>query len=276
MKYLTEKANSIMKKIFRNILLIVLASISLSSFAQNFPDKPNKIVNDYANLLSPQEQNALENKLVSFSNQTSSQIAIAVVKSLEGYDKASYAYGLAEHWGVGQKGRNNGILILVKPKYQNENGEVFIATGYGLEGAVPDAITKRIVNNEIIPYFKQGMYYKGLDEATNRIMELTKGEYTADEYRQATSSSGSAIPMVIIFLLIIIFSIIGRARRARHYAVGHNIPFWIALGMMSGSGRSHGGSFGNFSSGGGSFGGGSSFGGFGGGSFGGGGAGGSW
>jgi len=265
-----------MKKIFRNILLIVLASISLSSFAQNFPDKPSRIVNDYANLLSPQEQNALENKLVGFSNQTSSQIAIAVVKSLEGYDKASYAYGLAEHWGVGQKGRNNGILILVKPKYQNEDGEVFIATGYGLEGAVPDAITKRIVNNEIIPYFKQGMYYKGLDEATNRIMELTKGEYTADEYRQATSGSGSAIPMVLIFLLIIIFSILGRARRARHYAVGHNIPFWIALGMMSGSGRSHGGSFGNFSSGGGSFGGGSSFGGFGGGSFGGGGAGGSW
>lgn len=174
MKYLTEKANSIMKKIFRNILLIVLASISLSSYAQNFPDKPSRIVNDYANLLSPQEQNALENKLVGFSNQTSSQIAIAVVKSLEGYDKASYAYGLAEHWGVGQKGRNNGILILVKPKYQNEDGEVFIATGYGLEGAVPDAITKRIVNNEIIPYFKQEMYYKGLDEATNRIMELTK------------------------------------------------------------------------------------------------------
>jgi len=82
--------------------------------------------------------------------------------------------------------------------------------------------------------------------------------------------------MIIIFLLIIIFSIMGRVRRARHYAVGHNLPFWIALGMLSSTGRSHGGSFGNFSSGSGSFGGGSGFSGFGGGSFGGGGAGGSW
>lgn len=277
MKYLMEKASSIMKKNIRNIVLIVLASLSLTSFAQNYPDKPNRIVNDYANLLSSQEQNALENKLVRFSNQTSSQIAIAIVKSLDGYDKASYAFGLGEKWGIGQRGKNNGILILVKPKYRNEKGEVFIATGYGMEGAVPDAITKRIVNNEIIPYFKQGMYYKGLDEATNRIIELTKGEYTADEYKKATGSgAGSAIPGIVIFIIIIIFSFLGRARRARHYSVGHNIPFWVALGMMSGSGRSHGGSFGNFSSGSGGFGGGGGFGGFGGGSFGGGGAGGSW
>lgn len=269
-----------MIKKIKNIIVLILVLISANSFAQNFPDKPNRIVNDYANFLSVQEQNALENKLVSFSNQTSSQIAIAIVKSLDGYDPASYAYGLGEHWGVGQKGKNNGILILVKPKYPTEKGEVFIATGYGMEGAVPDAITKRIVNNEIIPYFKQNMFYKGLDEATNRIIELTKGEYTADQYEQATSGKrGSIIPGAIIFLIIITFSILGRARRARHYAIGHNVPFWIAMGMLSNSGRSHGGSFGSFSSGSGSFGGfsgGGGFGGFGGGSFGGGGAGGSW
>ncbi len=267
MKFRLVKINMIMIKKIKYILLLAIIPINL--FAQNYPDKPNRIVNDYANFLTIQEQNALENKLVMFSNQTSSQIAIAVVKSLDGYDPASYAFGLGEHWGVGQKGKNNGILILVKPKYSNSKGEVFIATGYGMEGAVPDAIAKRIVNNEILPYFKQGMYYKGLDEVTNRIIELTRGEYTADEYKKATSSSGSAIPGIIFFLIVVIFSFIGRARRARHYAVGHNVPFWIAMGMMS-SNRSHGGSFGNFSSGGGSFGG------FGGGSFGGGGAGGSW
>ena len=263
-----------MRKKIKHILLILLSVISINTFAQDFPAKPNKIVNDYANFLSQQEQNALENKLVNFSNQTSSQIAIAIVKSLDGYDVASYASGLGEHWGIGQKGKNNGILILVKPKTRSSKGEVYISTGYGLEGAVPDAISKRIVNNEILPYFKQGMYYKGLDEATNRIMELTKGEYTADEYSEATSTNpASAIPGIIIFIIVIVFSFVGRARRARHYSVGHNVPFWIAMGMMS-SGRSHGGSFGSFSSGGGSFGGG--FGGFGGGSFGGGGAGGSW
>lgn len=268
-----------MKDKIKYTLLILLAVISLNSFAQDFPERSNppRIVNDYANFLSAQENQALENKLVQFNNQSSTQIAIVVVKSLDGYDPASYAFGLGEKWGIGQKGKNNGILILVKPKHQNSKGEVFIATGYGLEGAVPDAIAKRIIENEIIPYFKQGMYYKGLDAATNRIIELTNGEYTAEQYKEATSrsDSGSAIPGAIIFLIIIIFSFIGRAKRARHYSVGHNVPFWIAMGMMS-SNRSHGGSFGNFSSGGGSFGGGGGFGGFGGGSFGGGGASGSW
>lgn len=267
-----------MRTKIKHILLIFLTLISIHGIAQNFPKKANppRIVNDYTNFLSSAESQALENKLVNFSYETSTQIAIAIVSDLEGYDPASYAFKLGENWGIGEKGKNNGILILVKPKYQNSKGEVYIATGYGVEGAVPDAITKRIVENEIIPYFKQGMYYKGLDEATNRIMELTRGEYTAEAYRKSTgNSAGSIIPGFVIFLIIIIFSIMGRTRRARHYAVGHNVPFWIAMGMLS-SNRSHGGSFGNFSSGGGSFGGGSSFGGFGGGSFGGGGAGGSW
>ncbi|HAF28945.1 MAG TPA: hypothetical protein DCG75_07840 [Bacteroidales bacterium] len=268
-----------MRNKIKHIVLILLSLPSINAIAQNFPEKANppKIVNDYTDFLSNAEIQALENKLVNFSYETSTQIAIAIVSDLDGYDPASYAFGLGDYWGIGQKGKNNGILILVKPKYQNSKGEVYIATGYGVEGAVPDAITKRIVNNEILPYFKQGQYYKGLDEATNRIMELTRGEYTADEYsRKTQSNTGSAIPVIIIFLIVIIFSIMGRARRARHYAVGHNIPFWIAMGMLSSSGRSHGGSFGNFSSGGGSFGGGGGFGGFGGGSFGGGGAGGSW
>ena len=276
MKFHLTINNTTMQKRIKHILLILLSVISINTVAQIFPEKSNppKIVNDYANFLSAQENSALENKLVQFNNQTSTQIAIVIVQSLNGYDPSSYAFALGDKWGIGQKGKNNGILILVKPKYQNSKGEVFIATGYGVEGAVPDAIAKRIVNNEIIPYFKQGMYYKGLDEATNRIIELTKGEYTADEYQRATGRKGSAIPGIIIFLIVIIFSFIGRAKRARHYSVGHNVPFWIAMGMMS-SNRSHGGSFGNFSSGGGSFGGGG-FGGFGGGGFGGGGAGGSW
>lgn len=279
MKYHLTINKIMMRNKIKHIVLILLSLLSINAIAQNFPEKANppKIVNDYTDFLSKAEIQSLENKLVNFSYETSTQIAIAIVSDLEGYDPASYAFGLGDYWGIGQKGKNNGILILVKPKYQNSKGEVYIATGYGVEGAVPDAITERIINNEILPYFKQGMYYKGLDEATNRIMELTRGEYTADEYSQKMQrNTGSAIPGIIIFLIVIIISIMGRARRARHYAVGHNIPFWIAMGMLSSSGRSHGGSFGSFSSGGGSFGGGGGFGGFGGGSFGGGGAGGSW
>lgn len=268
-----------MKNILKSIIIVFLSIVSLNVLAQNYPDKPNRIVNDYANFLSQQEQNALENKLVNFSRETSSQIAIAIVPTLDGYDPASYAFGLGEKWGIGQKGKNNGILILVKPKTSTEKGEVYIATGYGLEGAVPDAISKRIVNNEILPYFKQGQYYKGLDQATNVIMELTRGEYTADDYEKQAGNNTAPFPIAIVFLLIIVIAIWSKIRRARHYAIGHNLPFWIALGMLnSASNRSHHGSFGNFSSGSGSFGGfsGGGFGGFGGGSFGGGGAGGSW
>jgi len=279
MKFRLTQKNKIMQRLIKFISLILLAAFSTNGYSQNFPDKPNRIVNDYANFLTQQEQNALENKLVQFSNESSTQIAIAIVETLDGYDPASYAFGLGEKWGVGQQGKNNGILILVKPKTNTEKGEVFIATGYGLEGAVPDGITKRIVENEILPYFKQGQYYQGLDEATNRIMELTRGEYTAEDYEKATGSSAAPFPIAILFILIIVIAVWSKIRRARHYAVGHNLPFWIALGMLSSSSnRSHSGSFGNFSSGSGSFGGfsGGGFGGFGGGSFGGGGAGGSW
>ena len=269
--------NTIMQNMIKYISLVLISLVSFQSFAQDYPEPTGSAVNDFTgNFLSRNEKNTLEVKLRQFEKETSSAIVVAIVPSLDGYDKASYAFGLAEKWGVGQKEKNNGILILVKPKTTNSRGEVFIAPGYGLEGAVPDAIAKRIVEKEVIPHFKKGMYYEGLNIATDRIIELSKGEYTADEYREATSrSAGSGIPVIIIFLIVIVFSFIGRARRARHYSVGHNVPFWIALGMMS-SNRSHSGSFGNFSSGGGSFGGGGGFGGFGGGSFGGGGAGGSW
>ena len=279
--HLTNKNKTMLHK-FKHIFIVFFSILCLNAIGQNFPEKlnPPRIVNDYTNFLSKNENIALEQKLVRFSNETSTQIAIVIVRSLDGYDKATYATALGQKWGIGEKGKNNGILILIKPKTQASKGQVFIATGYGLEGAVPDAITKRIVNNEIIPHFKHGMYYEGLNQATNRIIELTKGEYTADQYIKSTRKNAKkAIPGGIIFLIIIFISFIGRARRARHYSVGHNIPFWVAMGMLS-SDRSHSGSFNNFTSGGGSFGGdsfgGGGFGGFGGGSFGGGGAGGSW
>ncbi|HAN17936.1 MAG: hypothetical protein A2X13_10520 [Bacteroidetes bacterium GWC2_33_15] len=265
-----------MNKSLKIIFIAILALFSLRGIAQDFPQRPvpPRIVNDFANFLSGQEQQALENKLVQFNNETSTQVAIVILPTLNGYDPSQYAFELGEKWGIGQKGKNNGILILVKPKTATEKGEVFIATGYGLEGAVPDALSKRIVENDILPYFRQGQYYQGLDNAVNTIISLTKGEYTADEYQKRTQGTGP-FPIIIVFILIIIIAIVSRIKRARHYALGHNLPFWIAMGMLASQNRSHSGSFGNFSSGSGGFGGGG-FGGFGGGSFGGGGAGGSW
>ncbi len=264
-----------MKKLLPLFFFFLIPLLALSEAGEDiFPRKPvpPRLVNDYAGFLTPDEAARLESKLEQFARETSTQIAIVVVPDLHGYAPADYATQLAERWGIGQKNKDNGILILVKPKTATSRGEVFIATGYGLEGAVPDAVAKRIVVNEIIPEFKKGNYYTGLDKAVNRIMELTRGEYTAEEYLQRSrkKDEGSWVAiLVMLFLFFLLF--FGGSRRGRHTTMGGNVPFWTLL-FLGSAGRSRG-SFQDFSGGGGSFGG---FGGFGGGSFGGGGAGGSW
>lgn len=234
---------------------------------------PARLVNDFTNTLSPAQQQAMESKLVDFGNSTTTQIVVVITNSFEGNDKAMYAYSIGEQWGVGNAQFDNGIVVLLKPKTGTESGEVFIAPGYGLEAVIPDAIAKRIVEKEMIPSFRQGNYYEGIDKALNVLMELSLKEYTAQEYQQKVNqkeSVGGFIFLIIIalFILLSFFSKAGRVRKSS--LGGGSIPFWLLLSMMSSGSRSHGGSFGNFSSGGGSFGG------FGGGSFGGGGAGGSW
>lgn len=233
------------------------------------PDPP-RLVNDLAGVLGESEALQLEDELVRFDRETSTQIVIVTVPDLEGYDPADYAFRIGETWGVGQKEKNNGIVILVKPKQGNSKGQIFIATGYGLEAVLPDAVVNgAIIDNEIIPYFKENNYYKGLSAGIKVIMEITRGEYTAEEYKEfyAKQSDGLFPALLIVFFLIVLPLL--RGRRRRFYSPGKSLPFWLAMGLLSGSHRS-GGSFGNFSSGSGGFGG------FGGGSFGGGGAGGSW
>ena len=260
----------------KTTLLVVFILCALNVFSIDLPKKPvpPRLVNDFTGFLNTNEADQLEQKLVNFDRETSTQISVVILNDLQGDDIADYAVQLGRAWGIGQKGKNNGILILIKPKTSSAKGEVYIAVGYGLEGVVPDAIANRIVDNEIIPSFKTGNYYEGIEKGVNTLISITKGEFTADEYYKKTQNPNSGvIAYIVLIIVIVLFSIIGRMRRARQYSIGHNMPFWMAMMMMSGSRSSHGGSFGNFSSGGGSFGG---FGGFGGGSFGGGGAGGSW
>jgi uncharacterized protein len=258
---------------------ILIFMLGIQSFGQEIPARPvpPRLVNDLAGLLTPSQVGALEQKLVAFNDSTSTQIAVVILKSLNGIDKAQMAYSIGEQWGVGQKGFNNGIVVLLKPRTGNEKGEAFIATGYGLEGAIPDALIKRIVENEMIPEFKQNNYYTGIDNAVNTLMSLASGEYTASQYEKMTKSSPLAL--LVPFIIIAILFIVMRNNRSKSYPVGKGLPFWTTLFMMSQMGRGSGNdSWGNFRSGGGSFGGGGGggFGGFGGGSFGGGGAGGSW
>jgi uncharacterized protein len=279
--HLENNKTLIMKIQLKYILAAFVLFTFLSATGQegDFPErpKPPKIVNDFAGILSPAEQQQLEQKLVKFGRETSSQIAIVTLNDLRGYAIDDYAFRLGERWGIGMKEKDNGILILVSP----EKRKVTIATGYGLEGAVPDATAQQIIDNEIAPNFKKGNYYKGLDEATAVLFDLTRGEYTAQDYRKKVGGgkkSKAPYPIGIVFLLVIIVAVVSRIRRARHYSMGHGVPFLVALTMLGGASNRQSGAFGNFSSGSGDFGGmgGGGFGGFGGGSFGGGGATGGW
>jgi uncharacterized protein len=271
-----------MKKYFATALILV---IIFPLLAQEIPEpmQPPRMVNDFSGLLNAGDRQKLESKLQEFYYKTSTQIYVVILDTLAGYDIAEFSFLLGDKWGIGTRGKDNGILILMNPSRDRKHGDVFIASGYGLESVVPDASANRIVDYDMVPRFKELDYYGGLDAATSTIMDLTRGEYTMDEYIKKKEEMPTVEGLIVmIIFLTVAFAIFGRARRRAHYAMGRsNLPFWAALFLASGAGRSHKGSFGNFSSGSGGFGGGGfggfgGFGGGGGGSFGGGGAGGSW
>lgn len=256
---------------------LMLAFFVTAVRSQEFPEpmQPPRLVNDFTNLFDQSFTGSLEQKLLDFNNQTSTQIYVVTVPTLYGYDPSDYTTRLAEKWGVGVRDKDNGVMILIKPKTTDEKGQVYISVGYGLEGVLTDLQANQIVTMDILPQFREGNYAGGIDVATDAIMKITSGEFTADQYIQkGNPKKGNSLIGLII--MIILFSIIfgGKSRMNRHQGIGGGggLPLLLLMGLM-GSGRGNGGSFGGFSSGGG-FGGG--FGGGGGGSFGGGGAGGSW
>jgi len=252
-------------------LLLFLCNNYTQIHTQSLFRKQEFLVSDELGFFTQNEKALLEQKLDDFSNKTSTQIAIRTIPSLKGYDIDDLSQRWLDSLGVGQEGKNNGVLILIKPKTTNEKGEVSISVGYGLEGVIPDAIAKRIIEAEILPNFRNGNYFTGIDAATNTLMALASQEFTAEEYIAKTKKGdGESIIGVIVFFIIVFVIFSGFFRKRRRYSsVGHALPFWMAMGMM-GSSRSYGSGFGGFSSGSGGFGG------FGGGLGGGGGASGSW
>lgn len=259
------------------IALFLLIGLSVNLFGQ-IPAKPEPFypISDFANVLSREQENYLTRQLADFNAKTSTAIVIVTVGDLNGYDKAEYAVELGHKWKLGQKGKDNGILILVKPETASSRGEAYIAVGYGLEGVVPDAVANQIIDFEMIPEFKTGDYFAGLARSTKVLMELTVGEYTANQYAKSKGGDlAGLIPFFFFIIMFVIFTMKGRNRSSGYGSRSNSsLLTMMFLGSMMGGGRSSGWS--NFNSGGGSFGGGG-FGGFsGGGGFGGGGAGGSW
>ena len=257
----------------KSIIAIILFSISVIGLAaQDIPTKPNKLVNDYTGTLSSSQIQQLERKLVAFDDSSSTQIAIAILKSVGDYDINEYAVELGRKWGVGDADKNNGIVIVVALG----DRKISIQTGYGLEGALPDVYAKRIIENDIKPYFKTGDYYGGLDAGTTAIIKYTRGEYKNEKPKGKGSggAGGGAVAILIaIIVIVIIFLKRGGGGGSGGEVIGGrgvaNALFWSML-LSGGRSSGGGGGWGGGSSGGGGFGG------FGGGSFGGGGSSGSW
>ena len=251
-------------------MFIFLLAIPMFGIGQDFPAKSNRLVNDYTGTLSKSDKRNLEDKLVAYDRESSVQIAIVIINSLNGYSVEDYSVRLAEDWGIGQGASDNGTLILVSI----DDRKMRIEVGYGLEAVVTDALSKRIIENEMKPRFQKGDFAGGLSAASDAIIQASRGEYQG----RGNGGKDKAAPIGFMGLMILVFGIIWlvKALQVRRYARMNHMGFWAAWMLLNASRRRHSGSWSSFSGGSGGFGGGGGFGGFGGGSFGGGGASGSW
>lgn len=275
-----------MQRIYRRTIFLITMLLTLSAALAtgqvipktDFPKLNERfLVVDSAQVFSEAGRRALEDKLVAYARAQSTQIAVVTIRNLGPYEISQYATEMAHHYGIGQKGKDNGILIL----FALQNREVNITTGYGTEGRITDGIAGTIIRNDMIPYFKQNKYEAGLTKGAESVMRYLDGEYTNDRKGESEGTAPVFTLIVIIFIVFIVMMVMGKggkggrgggqymSRRGSDFITG------MILGELLRGGRRGGGGWGGGSGG---FGGGSSggFGGFGGGGFGGGGASGSW
>lgn len=256
-----------------NRLLLSLILVSTFATAQfNIPKKPDfqTSVYDFAHLLDASEAKMLEEKLIRYSDSTSTQIVVATVESINGEDIGILTPKWAHEWGIGQAKEDNGAFVLVAKSER----KIWISPGYGVEDRLTAGITGEIVRNVIIPEFKSGSYYSGLDKGSDAIFDVLKGKYKGERKRAKSERGFPFGAIVIIFIiLMLIFSRRGGGGggfgRRRGFGLGDAI-------ILSSLGRGFGGGGGGFGGGGFGGGGGGFGGGFGGGGFSGGGAGGGW
>jgi uncharacterized protein len=262
-----------MKKIIGLFFVLCCHSV----FAQNIEKKPMppRAVNDFGNMLAPFQRDALEQKLDAYNDSTSSAIVVITISNLNGNDISEVALKYLRDWGVGSKDKNNGIVILVS----KEDHQARIETGYGMEGVIPDVTAKEIIDDKMIPAFKENDYYRGFDNAVDAVIQAAAGEYKANPSANKKGPSFKTI-FILVILFIVLLSFFkggggGGSYMSRRGSTGLGGLPWFLMGNLLGGGFGGSGRGGGFG-GGGFGGGGGGFGGFGGGSGGGGGAGGGW
>jgi uncharacterized protein len=194
----------------RTALVSIGAVLLVSMASAAVPQRPDpaRFVNDLAGVFQTDRADSLEGRLAAYSDSTSTQIVVVTVSDLEGMDAATYATEIGESWGVGSSDFDNGAVILVKPKNDNGSGEVFIATGYGLEGAIPDAYAKRIINEIMIPKFIENDYFAAVEGACDKIIRLADGE----EFVSSSSAGGEGGSMwiAVAFIVLILYLVFRR------------------------------------------------------------------
>jgi uncharacterized protein len=250
----------------------MFTQIGLAQFT--IPEKPSlqTSVYDYAKVLSDSEKQQLEEKLVRYSDSTSTQIVVVTIDNLKGEDIGILAPKWGHEWGVGQAKEDNGVFILLS----KEDRKIWIAPGYGVEDKLIAGTTGEIVRNVIVPEFKAGSYYNGLDKGADAIFDVLKGKYKGSRKNGMKNGVSPFVILLVLFVivLIIVSSVKGNGKGNGRGGGMMRSPSLLDIIVLSSLGRNSGGGFGGGfggSSGGGGFGGG-----FGGGGFSGGGAGGSW
>lgn len=269
--------NNIVKRFIPFFIAILFVQVVAGQFT--IPDKPKlqTSVYDYANLLSASQKTALESKLINYSDSTSTQIVIATIETINNEDIGILTPKWAQEWGIGQAKEDNGVFVLLA----NKERKIWIAPGYGVEHLLTAGIGGEITRNIIIPEFKKGDFYSGLDKGSDAIFEVLIGSYKNNKEQQ---SSSEGIPIfVIVFIVFIVLLIIFSKKikgggNGGGYRKDSTAAAILEAIILSGAGRSNrgfgSGGFGGSSGGG--FGSGGFGGGFGGGGFSGGGSGGSW
>jgi uncharacterized protein len=243
--------------------VVVLLALAALAHALTFPQITGRVV-DEANVLDAPTRQALADKLAAVEAKSGDQIVVVTLRSLQGTSIEDYGYQLGRHWGVGQKGTNNGALLIVVPSERR----VRIEVGYGLEGALTDAVTRLIIQNAILPRFRANDFAGGITRGVDDIVQVVSGD--AEEFKRRAAQRPDNTPqgvdiitlILIAFVLFAIFSAMrgsGPSGGARGYRrSGYAGPIFIPSGGSWSSGSSGGGSGGGFSGGGGSFGGGGS------------------
>lgn len=178
-----------MKRSFLYALLLLFPVFALAQ-QEWTPEKTDRFVNDYSQILTQEQHDALEQRLVAFNDSTSNQIVVVITPTLYGDEIKAVGQRIGQSWGIGQKDLNNGLLIIIKTKTSEEpDGDVAICTGYGMEGAFPDVFCGKIIDDKMIPSLIEGDYYAAIDKALDVIFPVAVGEYSYEMYKEDNEMS---------------------------------------------------------------------------------------